>query len=190
MTLAERLRAGELLLLTTDTLPGLHALASLPGAADRLRARKGSEPGRPFLLLFATADDALRAGHPRHAGDAALLRRAWPGALTALLVAEVGVPADWVGPEGTIAVRVPDRAPLRELIVAAGGPLFSTSANPAGREPARDLAAASAYFPDLEARDLGGVGQNPASTLVDLAGPTHRIVRQGAAPWPPRPWAP
>jgi L-threonylcarbamoyladenylate synthase len=185
VSLVEQLRAGDLLLLSTDTLPGLHALATVPGAADRLRARKGSAPGRPFLLLFASADDALRAGHPWLPGDVALLRRAWPGALTALLVPAPETPLDWTESGRSLAARVPACAALRELIAAVGGPLFSTSANPAGCDPAADLAAASSYFPDLEARDLGGPGDRVASTIVDLVGAQARIVRQGAVDWPP-----
>jgi L-threonylcarbamoyladenylate synthase len=187
---AGRLRAGEVLLLTTDTLPGLHTLATLPGAAQRLRSCKGSPPGRPFLLLFASADDVLRVARPADVADAALLRRAWPGPLTAVLLPAAGTPGDWTDQGRTLAARVPACEALCELIAEVGGPLFSTSANPAGLPPAIDLAAARDYFPDLEVHDLGGGALRAASTIMDLSTSPARLVRQGAAVWPPLVGAP
>lgn len=184
MNAADRLRAGELLILPTDSLPGLHALATHPDAAASLRAIKGSEDMRPFLLLVSDPAAALRIGAP-HEAHRELPGRAWPGPYTFLLNPLRGCPAGWIGAEGRVAIRVPGHPGLRGLLRELGAPLFSTSANRAGEAAALDLDAASASFPDLVAVPLadGPVASAP-STLVDLGDDPWRLLRPGAGPWP------
>jgi len=177
---------GGVVLIASDTLPGLHALATHPDAAEALRVRKASPPGRPFLLLFADLDAVLEFGRPGAATYIDDLRRAWPGPLTALLRPKPKVPREWIHEGHSFAARVPEREELRALLRELGAPLFSTSANEAGEEPARSLREAALRFPELPVL----LGENPdasgeASTLVDLTGRTAELLRPGAAPWPP-----
>ncbi len=182
----EVLRKGGVVLLATDTLPGLHALATHPGAAEALRASKDSPPGRPFLLLFHDLESVLRYGEPGSTSHLGALRRAWPGPLTALLNPTPMTPDAWTLDGDSLAARVPARQDLRDLIAELGSPLFSTSANRAGEEPARTLDEAAARFQDLPVllRDDPEAGGS-ASTLVDLTGRQALVLREGSAPWPP-----
>ena len=66
------------------------------------------------------------------------------------------------------------------------GPLFSTSANRAGEDPAPGLLAAARAFPDLPVLDLGGAPTGAASTIVDCTTEPARIVRAAL----PIAWAP
>jgi tRNA threonylcarbamoyl adenosine modification protein (Sua5/YciO/YrdC/YwlC family) len=187
-TRAELLRAlrdGGVALLAVDTVVGLHASSQSSEGLDAIRARKASPADRPFLLLFSSIEDVLRVARPFPSHEAAL-RQAWPGPLTALLRPVEAAPAAWGGPSGLIAARVPALAPLRELIAELGAPLWSSSANRAGEPATADLDAARAQFPDLVWADFAGQpGDGQASTLVDLSGPEARILRPGAASWPP-----
>ncbi len=182
----ERVGAGEVVLLNTETLPGLHALAREPSSVDRLVACKGSVPGRPFLLLFDSLDAVLRHGEPVDPSDVDRLERAWPGPLTALLPPRRSTPDHWVHQGKTIAARVPDSPALRELLAQLEGPLFSTSANRAGEDPATSLEEARARFPELGAWDLGIIPLGTASTVVDLSRSPGEILRPVAVAWPPR----
>lgn len=180
------LRNGGVVLIATDTLPGLHALATHPKAAEALRICKASPPGRPFLLLFADLEAVLRFGKPGSPEYIQDLERAWPGPLTALLQAKRQTPSHWVHEDYGIAARVPAREELRALLRELDAPLFSTSANQAGEEPARSLTEAAFRFPELHVL----LGEYPeasgqASTLVDLTEATPDVLRAGAAPWPP-----
>ena len=165
-------------ILPTDTICGLHARLDRPGALARIVDLKGRPEGKPMLVLAADADGAadLVAGLPDDVAD--YLRRLWPGPFTAVLPAAAGLPPEVVSAEGGVAIRVPDREPLRRLLRACG-PLASTSANRAGEDPATDLAAASAVFPMLPAWsiDLGAAGQ--ASAVVDLRGGPPVLLRPG-----------
>lgn len=185
MNAAETLRTGQVVLLDTDTLPGLHALATLPAAAQSLRELKGSAAGRPFLLLFHSLEAVLRYALPPEDEKLELLRRSWPAALTVLLSPRANAPEQWVAEGGSLAARVPGCSPLRALLEELDAPLFSTSANRAGEAPATSLKEASARFPQLESFALGEPSPGVASTLVDLRGDRSELLRQGELLWPP-----
>jgi L-threonylcarbamoyladenylate synthase len=170
---------GEIVLLETDTLWGLHALATADGAASRLAALKGHAPGRPYLLLVHSVEAALGLGHPADGADELRLRKLWPGPLTALLTPNPDTPAEWTLEGRSVAVRVPDVDGLRRLLEALPGPLLSTSANRTGA-PARGLSEARKLFPELEFLGFGGASAGSASTIVDCTVHPAKIVREGA----------
>ena len=62
-----------------------------------------------------------------------LLSRFWPGPLTLLLPVVSGLPEALTGGSGRIAARVSSHPAARELALACGFPIVSTSANISGR---------------------------------------------------------
>ncbi len=183
-----RLRAGGVLLLATDTLPGLHCRADLPEAVQRVVDCKGREAGKSLLVLAGSVAQAQAVTGPLSGGQLAACRRCWPGPFSLVLPAGAGLAPAVTGGRTTIAVRVPAVPALRELILAVGVPLVSTSANRAGQEPARDMAAAEAAFGAL----VDGVwGVLPVlavpplpSAVVDLTADPFRELRAGPEPFP------
>lgn len=191
--LARELGRGAVAIMPTDTLPGLHCRADFPRSIERIRAIKGRDAQKPLLLLCATIPDALDlcAALDRSRRDYAAA--CWPGPFTLVLPAGPAAPAAATGGLGTVAIRVPEPAWLRELVAAAGGPLVSTSVNLAGDEPAADLEAAAEVCgeavdavagPDWPAAEPGE-GPSGASTLVDLVPWPPRVLRRGKATPPP-----
>ena len=176
----EVLAAGEVVLLNTDTLPGLHARLDRPQGLSRLRECKQREAARPFLVLAASCTDALALLAPAANPWFGYLQRCWPGPFTMILPAAPGSPPAVLAPTGTVAVRVPDRPPLRQLL-ADVGPLASTSANAPGEAPARTLREALEAFPALAAWDDGAEESlaGAPSALVDLTGDQPRLLRDG-----------
>ncbi len=71
----------------------------------------------------------------------------WPGPITWVLPACRGVPAVLRGAHQSLAVRVTAH-PIASAICRRAGALVSTSANPAGCEPARSPARVRSYFRD------------------------------------------
>jgi L-threonylcarbamoyladenylate synthase len=188
---AAGLAGGCVLLLATDTICGLHARADQGAALERMHALKGRHPGQPFLLLASSLDQALSLCSPVAAGVRALCEAAWPGPFTFILPAADGL-HDLVrdGARGTVAVRVPRRDDLRQLIRRAGGPLASTSANRTGEAPLADLDAAVAAFGPLVDGCWGGGGvpgggaPGAPSALVDQTVAPPRVLRPGPLPLP------
>lgn len=173
------LRAGELVVFPTETLYGVGCDALNPAALDRLRAvkQRGADKGVAVIVADLAMLDLLSDRvSPR---VRALADAFWPGPLTILLPARPDLPAPIVL-DGAVAARVSSHPLARRLAQELGRPLASPSANPGGREPARDVAAARAYFGSDVACyiDDGPIAGAP-STLVD-PGPPLRVLREGA----------
>src|SRR5690606_18474421 len=78
---AEALRAGEVVVLPTDTVYGLAAALSSPEAVRRLAVVKGRPATVPIAVLVADVDQAGEVGSLD--GEAVrLAAEHWPGALT------------------------------------------------------------------------------------------------------------
>lgn len=175
------LAAGELIVFPTETLYGVGCDALNEQALDRLRAvkQRGADKGVAVIvsdtaMLHLLSDDVSE--HALRLGAAF-----WPGPLTILLPARADLPATLVL-DGHVGVRVPGHAIARQLARVLGRPIAAPSANPAGLVPARDAAAARAYFGAAVACyiDDGPIAGAP-STLID-PGPPLRVLREGAIP--------
>lgn len=180
----EALRRGGVVAVPTDTLYGLAADPFAPGTLERISQIKGAREGKPLLLLLHRAGDVRRlcASVPETFERAA--GSLWPGPVTLLLPAAPDLPPDLVGPEGTVAVRVPDAA-LAGLLAGEIGPITGTSANPTGMPPPASADEVVALFPPgVPAPDLlldgGRCPGGPPSTILDLTGAIPRVVRAGA----------
>jgi L-threonylcarbamoyladenylate synthase len=98
----------------------------------------------------------------------------WPGPHTWIVPVTSRVPRWISGAHDSVAVRVSAHAQVIALCAAFGGPLVSTSANPAGAPPPKSL---DAFAPTLLARLDGAV----AGRVGMLANPTAiRDARSGA----------
>lgn len=163
-----------------------YALAADPTSSEgvaAIYAFKRRPPGKPLPVVGADRDQLLKLG-VRLDADPLLERLSglWPAALTLVAPLERDVAAAAGG--GSLAVRVPADAGLRQLLSALGRPLTATSANRSGEAPIVD--------PDLLAEELAGSsavlvdrgvlpGGEP-STLVAVAGGEARLLRRGAFP--------
>ncbi|MBI5499210.1 MAG: Sua5/YciO/YrdC/YwlC family protein [Deltaproteobacteria bacterium] len=180
---ADLLRRGGLVLAPTETLVGLLGDALRDETVRRAAALKDRPAGEPFPLLLPSSRAVARVAAAFPAPLLRLARRFWPGPLTLLLPALPGLPAGIVGPDGTVAVRVPGPSPAARIVRRFAGPLFATSANPRGRPPPADVADVAPSF--REAADLVVPGRSPGgppSTIVAWSAEGYRVVRPGAIP--------
>lgn len=173
------LRAGDAVVLPTDTVYGVAALPAADGATGRLRALKERGADAPFAVLVA--DEAQAREVAELPPTAARLARAhWPGPLTLVLSRSTSAAGwDLGGDPATIGVRCPDH-PLVRAVARAAGPIATTSANRHGRPtPPTAAEAAAALVGEVALTVDGGPLPGTASTVVDLAGPEPRILREG-----------
>jgi tRNA threonylcarbamoyl adenosine modification protein (Sua5/YciO/YrdC/YwlC family) len=156
---------GGVALLPTDTIYGLHAVATDDAAVARIANLKGRGDDKPFVVIAASAEQLRTFG--ADVPDA--LESVWPAPLTAVLRRG----------GGTIAARVPDLAWLRKLL-ALTGPLVSTSANRSGDPPISSIdQLAKELAEDIDAAlDIGARDGKP-STIVDFTGDAPRVLREG-----------
>jgi len=181
---------GGVALMATDTLPGLHARIDAPEAVAHIAALKGRDAAKPLLVLAASFEAAAPWLGERCIEADRYAERCWPGPFTLILAAGAAAPTYVTAERGTLAVRVPEPQPLRDMLSRLGVPLVSTSANAAGEAPATTVDEAASEFGDRV--DLvsdvvwgsdGGAARAP-STLLDLSGWPPRVLRTGAAPAP------
>lgn len=175
--LAPILQRGGVVLLPTDTIYGLHAIATHAGAIDRIAAIKGRDETKPFVVLGASMAQLESIGVVFNDAARVVLEELWPGPLTVVAPVKNKIAASR-GNE-TIAVRVPSLDWLRDLIQMTG-PLASTSVNRSGEPP---LISPKQLTNETVARidasvDIGPLEGQP-STIFDFSSREPRLIREG-----------
>ncbi len=177
------IRAGELVVMPTDTVYGLAADAFDPAAVRRLLDAKGRgrEMPPPVLVASEATLDALASSVPPWARD--LVRQYWPGPLTIIVREQSSLQWDLGETRGTVAVRMPHDPVALELL-GRTGPLAVSSANLTGR-PAATTAEEAAGMRAAGVSvvlDAGPTVDNRPSTIVDCTADRARVLRVGAVP--------
>jgi L-threonylcarbamoyladenylate synthase len=181
----EALSAGLVVAVPTDTVYGLAALPSVPGATERLFVAKGRPRSVELPVLVDSVEAALGLCVESAVPPAAhaLMAAFWPGPLTLVLPRRPGLGYDLGSDEATIGVRCPGHAVPRQLCSRVG-PLATTSANRHGEPPpvaAPDVA--SLFGPAVAVVIDGGECSGAASTVVDCTGVEVKCLREGRVPW-------
>jgi L-threonylcarbamoyladenylate synthase len=174
------LRSGGVIVLPTDTLPGMSALVSSQSAVARIGAIKGASAGRAFVWLASSADMVSEYVSSFGCESRETLEARWPAPLTVVLPASSKVPG-WVG--DTVAIRVPQNDALRELIAVLNEPMVSTSVNRTGEPPLTTAALIGEQFGRSFDMIVDGEATEQASTIVDLCGDEPKLLRQGSYTW-------
>ena len=167
------LRAGGVVAYPTESVFGLGCDPWNRAGVARVFALKRRPSHKRCILIAADLrqlDEVVEVDMHRFAGFAA---RYWPGPVTLVAPARNETPGWLVDEQGTVATRVTNHPVARDLCAAFRRPLISTSANRAGRPPARSaLRARVAFGADVDCYVAGNVG--------GLAAPTQIIdVRDG-----------
>lgn len=178
-------KSGEAVCFLTDTVP---ALATIPDAAAKIYQLKGRPITKPLILMAARAGDLWKFVQGTEAEFAAWQQVAnnyWPGALTLVLPASDAVPDTVKPPEiVTVGLRVPNQQ-IAQTVLAATGPLATTSVNLSGEPPLETPEAISSAFPQLLTLDWQKEQQSQTnlgipSTIIRWQGEGWQVIRQGA----------
>ena len=175
------LRAGGTVVLPTDTVYGLAALPSVPGATRALVDLKVRSEQQPFAVLVAGVGQALGLTEAPAPQVRQWMEHLWPGPLTLVLPrgsASLGLALG--GDPATIGVRCPDHRFVRE-VAAVVGPIATTSANRHGEPtPTTAIQGAEALAGPVDLVVDGGPAGTLASTVVDATTDPWRVLRAGA----------
>lgn len=177
---ASTVRAGNLVVLPTDTVYGIGADAFDPSAIRALLEAKGR--GRdmppPVLVHLPAQLDALATEVPDWARS--LVEQFWPGPLTVVCRQQRSLTWDLGETRGTVAIRMPNH-PVALEIIEQTGPMAVSSANLSGRDAAENIEDARAMLGDsVQVYVNAGATPGPVpSTIVDCTGPAPRVLRLG-----------
>jgi L-threonylcarbamoyladenylate synthase len=180
------LRRGGLVAMPTETVYGLAADAGNEAAVRAIFAAKGRPADHPVIVHIpdAAAMASWAAEIPAAAG---LLAAAfWPGPLTLVLKRGPAASDLITGGQDTVGLRCPSHPWAQALLRAFGGGVAAPSANRFGRispTAARHVIEDLGLKPDGAVDmvlDGGACAVGIESTIVDLSGPTPRLLRPGA----------
>jgi L-threonylcarbamoyladenylate synthase len=182
---AAKLQAGELVAFPTETVYGLGADAGNDRAVAAIFAAKRRPSFNPLIVHVGERVLAERLAR-FDARAERLADRHWPGPLTLVLPRRPAGGVSLLVSAGldTLALRLPRHPVAAALLAAFGGPIAAPSANPSGRLSPTTAAHVAERLGDKLAAILDGgpthIGLE--STIVDLSGPTARLLRPGGLP--------
>lgn len=192
---AQRLAAGSLVGMPTETVYGLAADADNANAVHRIFEAKGRPSDHPLIVHLAPGDGAQgwRAGVDHYAREVpafaqALMQAFWPGPLTLILPRREGVAAVSAGGQDSVGLRCPSHPVAQALLAAARAHgvfgVAAPSANRFGRVSPTTAAHVAEEFkqlPDAALLILDG-GACPVgieSTIVDCTRGHPVLLRPG-----------
>lgn len=181
---ATALKAGKVVAAPSETAYGLFADALDANAVLAVAKLKGRRSPKAMPLV-ACSPDMVRRYFRLGKAEARLARRFWPGPLTLVLPTKGKFPKAVRAHDGTVGVRIPGSAWLRDLVRAVGRPLVATSANLAGGPTPYSAAAVRRTLVRRGLRylvDGGKLKPRPTSTVAKVEQGRLKVLRDGAVP--------
>jgi protein-tyrosine phosphatase len=185
------LRRGGLLILPTETVYGIAALASNEDALQRLLLLKGRREGHAVPLAISGYEVLTEYIPMPGVLGQRLARRCWPGPLTLVfdgtatesqLVKYTPFIQKTIMPSGTVGLRTPNCPITLDILNELNEPIVLTSANVTGDAPA---ISAEEAMKKLDGRidlviDAGEPDFKKPSTVVRVEMDSVEILREGA----------
>lgn len=177
----EAVQAGRLVVLPTDTLYGIGCDAFDNDAVANLLAAKRRGPDMPVPVLVGSWDTIQGLVREYSPQAKALVEAFWPGGLSIVVPQAPSLPWNLGDTRGTVMLRMPLHPVAIELLRQTG-PMAVSSANISGQQPPTTAVQAKQQLGSAVSVYLDG-GTTPVgqpSSIVDLAGPVPRLLREGA----------
>src|SRR6201985_326984 len=174
-------RAGELIVLPTDTVYGIGADAFIPAAVTPMLAAKARGGNSPPPVLVGTARAAAALVDDLGVFGQDLIDEFWPGALTLVFRASPTLLWDLGDTKGTVALRMPLHAVALDVLKQTG-PLAVSSANRHGQPSAINADEAEQQLGEAVSiyLDAGPCADHVPSAILDLTGTIPKVLRSGA----------
>ncbi|HEV3039017.1 MAG TPA: L-threonylcarbamoyladenylate synthase [Candidatus Angelobacter sp.] len=180
---ADRIKAGQVVGMPTDTFYGLAADPLNLRAVDLIYDVKSRSRHKPLSLLIESVEQAEYLARPLPDIFYEITEKWWPGPLTIIVKASSRLPLKVTANTGNVALRLPAAKIPVEIIRAAGVPITATSANISG---ASECTTADGVRGQLGSRislivDGGESPRSIASTIIDMSDwGKVTMLRQGA----------
>ena len=178
---AETVRAGGVVAYPTDACYALGCRIGDSDAARRIRRLRGVDERHHLTVVCRDLAEVGRFARMDNA-QFRIVRRGSDGAFTFLLRATPEVPRTAQHPKrSTVGIRVPRHPVVLALLDELGGPILSsTLLLPGDAEPLDDPVVIAARLGNrVDAILDAGTSGATATTLIDLAAPSPKVLRRG-----------
>lgn len=169
------LHRGSIVAYPTEAVYGLGCEPLNEQSVLKILALK-QRPVEKGLILIASIIEQIE---PYLQMDQTILNRitpTWPGPVTWLIPAQSWVPEWLTGKHKTLAVRVTAHPVAKALCTEYGGPIVSTSANPAGKPAATSALKVIQYFSTTNLTIINAAtGQHDQTTSIFNASNGHQL---------------
>jgi len=180
----QTLANGGLVAIPTETVYGLGAAINNEVAIAKIFVVKGRPQNHPLIVHLADIDQLHQVAHDIHPDAIKLAHACWPGPLTLLLQRNENVSMSITGGRDTVAVRIPDNAFTRQLILDLGSPIAAPSANRFGKvSPTTAQHVCDDLQNDVDLIvDDGASSIGVESTIIDFSVSPPQLLRPGGIP--------
>lgn len=179
----EVLENGGVIIYPTDTVYSFGCDITKPKALERVARLKETKIEKAnFSIIFSDLSHLSEYTKQVDTPTYKLLNRALPGPYTFVLQASNAVPKIFKNKKKTIGIRIPDNNIPREVVKALGNPIIATSVHDEDEiidyttDPELIL---EKYNKLVDLVIDGGMGDNDASTVIDLSGSAPEVIREG-----------
>lgn len=174
----QHLEQGNIIAYPTEAVWGLGCDPYNEAAVAKILRLKKRPLDKGLILVAASIDQFTLLLANLTEQQQTALTSTWPGHITWLIPDPQQLVPAWIkGSHQSVALRVSAHPVVRDLCLAYGGPIVSTSANPAGQEEIRSRVVLEEKFADsidyIVAGELGAAAK-PSQMRDLLTGKTIR----------------
>lgn len=177
------LENGGVIIYPTDTVYSFGCDITKTKALEKVARLKETKIEKAnFSIIFSDLSHLSEYTKQVDTPTYKLLNRALPGPYTFILPASNAVPKIFKNKKKTIGIRIPDNNIPREIVKALGNPIIATSVHDEDEiidyttDPELIL---EKYGKQVDLVIDGGMGDNDASTVIDLTGGEPEVLREG-----------
>ncbi len=177
--IAERLKAGEIWIIPTDSIYGIMCDALNQKAVRAVCDLKGINPEKNNLSIIC--DEISMASEYARIGDKtfSMMRDNTPGPVTFICKAQSNLPKEFKKRK-TVGIRIPASLTARMIAEKLGNPLLTTSIEYEDDDYARNPELISeAYDGKVDGIVMGEDGGTVPTTIFDCTEDSPSIIREG-----------
>ena len=177
--IAERLKAGEIWIIPTDSIYGIMCDAMNQKAVRAVCELKGINPEKNNLSIIC--DDISMAAEYARIGDRtfSLMRDNTPGPITFICKAQSNLPKEFKKRK-TVGIRIPDNITARMITEKLGNPLLTTTIDYEDEDYARNPELImESYDGKVDGVVIGDDGGTVMTTIIDCTEDSPAVVREG-----------
>ena len=182
---ADMLNSGAIVIIPTDTLYAFVCSMAFKKSVETIASLKGfSLKKAKYSMLCSSLSQMSKYVRPVERDTFQVLKDCLPGPYTFIMDANNDVPRNYLNPNRTIGVRVPDNNICRSIVEAVGNPLIGTSVRTLDKDVESEYLTDPELIHELFGRQVdlvvdGGIGEAEPSTVVDCSGGGMELIRQG-----------